>query len=141
MTRIDFHSNVPDKIAYACRLTRKAYMAGNRVLLLADDATQLAALDTALWTFSAPDFLPHVLAGDALAPQTPIVLSDSDAAEPPHCELLVNLSRRLPAHFARFGRLIEIVSTDADDAATARQRYTDYKRQAYQPTHFVVGKA
>ena len=25
MTRIDFHTNVPDKIAYACRLVRKAY--------------------------------------------------------------------------------------------------------------------
>ena len=26
MTRVDFHSNVPGKLAYACRLVRKAYM-------------------------------------------------------------------------------------------------------------------
>ena len=28
MTRVDFHSNVPGKLAYACRLVRKAYGAG-----------------------------------------------------------------------------------------------------------------
>jgi len=141
MTRVDFHTNVADKIGYACRLARKAYMARNQVLLLTEDAAELAALDAALWTLSATDFLPHVVAGDALAPHTPIVLTDSDAAEPPHCDVLVNLSRRTPAQFARFARLVEIVSTDADDAAAGRQRYVFYKQQAYQPTHFVAKPA
>lgn len=140
MTRIDFHSNVPDKLAYACRLARKAYMAQNRVVLLTDDAGALAALDAALWTFSALDFLPHVTAGDALAAQTPIVLTDSDSAVLPHFDILVNLSRRVPANFARFERVFEIVSTDPDDAALGRERYVYYKQQAYQPTHFVANK-
>jgi DNA polymerase-3 subunit chi len=140
MTRIDFHSNVADKLAYACRLARKAYMAHNRVVLLTDDASTLAALDAALWTFSAQDFLPHVPAGDALAAQTPIVLTDSDSVELPHFDILVNLSRRVPANFARFERLFEIVSTDQDDAALGRERYVYYKQQAYQPTHFVANK-
>jgi DNA polymerase-3 subunit chi len=140
MTRIDFHSNVADKLAYACRLARKAYMAHNRVVLLTDDASTLAALDAALWTFSAQDFLPHVPAGDALAAQTPIVLTDSDSVELPHFDILVNLSRRVPANFARFERLFEIVSTDQDDAALGRERYVYYKQQAYQPTHFVANQ-
>ncbi len=140
MTRIDFHTNVPDKIAYACRLARKAYMAKNKVVLLAGDADQLAALNTALWTISETDFLPHVLAGDALAGQTPIVLTDSDDAELPHCDILVNLSHRPPAHFSRFARLFEIVSSEQDDAAEGRKRYLYYKQQDYQPTHFVAGK-
>ena len=140
MTRIDFHSNIPDKLAYACRLTRKAYMAHNRVVLLTDDAGTLAALDAALWTFSAIDFLPHVPAGDALAAQTPIILTDNDSAELPHFDILVNLSRAVPANFARFERVFEIVSTDQDDAALGRERYLYYKQQAYQPTHFVANK-
>ena len=140
MTRIDFHSNVPDKLAYACRLARKAYMAHNRVVLLTDDASALAALDAALWTFSALDFLPHVPAGDALAAQTPIVLTDSDSAALPHFDILVNLSRRVPANFARFERVFEIVSTHPDDAALGRERYVYYREQAYQPTHFVANK-
>lgn len=141
MTRIDFHTNVPDKLAYACRLARKAYMAQQRVVLMADDAQQMAALNAALWTISDTDFLPHVLAGDPLAAHTPIVLTDSDSAELPHHDILVNLSRRTPAHFASFQRLFEIVSQDEDDAAAGRRRYVQYKQQAYQPTHFVAGKA
>lgn len=140
MTRIDFHSNIPDKIGYACRLARKAQLARNRLVLLTDDAAQLDALNAALWTFSAVDFLPHVAAGDALAPHTPIVLTDSDSAPLPHYEILVNLSRRMPAQFARFERVIELVSAAPDDAAAGRQRYASYRQQACQPQHFVAGK-
>ncbi|MFM9436627.1 DNA polymerase III subunit chi [Janthinobacterium sp. CG_23.3] len=140
MTRIDFHTNVPDKIAYACRLARKAYMARNQVVLLAEDAEQLAALNAALWSLSETDYLPHVLAGDALAAETPIVLTDSDAAALPHHDILVNLSRRQPAHFASFARVFEIVSADADDAEVGRQRYKSYKQQQYQPSHFVANQ-
>ncbi|MES2261917.1 MAG: DNA polymerase III subunit chi [Pseudomonadota bacterium] len=141
MTRIDFHSNVPDKIAYACRLVRKAYAARNRIVLLADDAAQLAELDAALWTFSDTDFLPHVAAGDALAGETPIILTERDDAVLPHTELLINLSRRAPAQFTRFQRVIEVVSSEESDAAAGRKRYIAYKQQDYQPTHFVANKS
>jgi DNA polymerase-3 subunit chi len=141
MTRIDFHTNVPDKIAYACRLVRKACAANNRVALMADDAAQLAELNAAMWAFSATDFLPHVLAGDALAPQTQIILTDNDEAELPHKELLVNLSRRAPSGVAQFERMIEVISSDEDDAAAGRKRYVAYKQQDYPLTHFVTGKS
>lgn len=141
MTRIDFHSNVPDKFAYACRLARKAWAANSRMVLLTDDAAQLQALDGAMWTFSATDFLPHVCAGDVLAEQTPIILTDSDSAALPHYDLLVNLSRRIPAHVAQFQRVIEVISSDPEDAASGRQRYVAYKQQSYPLTHFVAGKS
>lgn len=143
MTRIDFHTNVPDKVAYACRLVRKAWAANNRVVLMTDDAAQLAELNTAMWTFSATDYLPHVLATDALAAQTPILLTDNDEAELPHThkELLVNLSRRAPGHVAQFERMIEVISSDEDDAAAGRKRYVAYKQQDYPLTHFVTGKS
>jgi DNA polymerase-3 subunit chi len=141
MTRIDFHSNVPDKIAYACRLVRKAYAADNRVVLMMDDAAQLAELNAALWSFSDTDFLPHVVAGDALADQTPIILTDNGDAELPHTDLLVNLSRSSPANVDRFRRMIEVISSHEDDAAAGRKRYVAYKQQAYPLTHFVAGKS
>src|ERR1700712_4793837 len=99
MTRIDFHSNVPDKMSYACRLARKAYLAGNRVVLLLEDPAQGAALNALMWSFSETDFLPHVPLDDALAAETPILLTDSDTAElpdPGHFDILINLSRRQP---------------------------------------------
>jgi DNA polymerase-3 subunit chi len=143
MTRIDFHTNVPDKIAYACRLVRKAYNASggkHRIVVMTDDADQLARLDAALWSFSAPDFLPHVHVNDPLAPDTPIVLADSDDVELPQADLLVNLARRAPAQFEGFPRLIEVISTDEDDAAAGRLRFVAYKRQDFQPAHLSIGK-
>lgn len=143
MTRIDFHTNVPDKLAYACRLVRKASAGGqpgrpSRMVLLLDDDAQLAALDAQLWSFSRTDFLPHVAAGDALATVTPIILAASDDAPLPHTDLLVNLSRRMPAGVERFQRVIEVVSSEESDAAAGRKRYMAYKQQAYQPTHIVA---
>jgi DNA polymerase-3 subunit chi len=141
MTRIDFHTNIPDKLAYACRLARKAYASKAKIVLLAEDAAQAAALNEALWTLSNIDFLPHVMADDPLAPQTPIIITDSEEAELPHHEMLVNLTRRTPSTFAQFARVFEIISVDESDAAAGRQRYVAYKKQSYPLTHFVAGQS
>lgn len=141
MTRIDFHTNIPDKLAYACRLARKAYASKAKIVLLAEDAAQAAALNEALWTLSNIDFLPHVMADDPLAPQTPIIITDSEEAALPHHEMLVNLTRRTPSTFAQFARVFEIISVDESDAAAGRQRYVAYKKQSYPLTHFVAGQS
>jgi DNA polymerase-3 subunit chi len=141
MTRIDFHTNIPDKLSYACRLARKAYGARARLVLLAEDVAQATALDQALWSLSETDFLPHVMAGDPLAAVTPIIVTASEDAELPHHEMLINLTRRTPAGFERFQRVFEIISTDEDDAAAGRKRYVAYKQQSYPLTHFVAGQS
>lgn len=141
MNSIDFRSNIADKPGYACLLVRKAYQVGNRVVLLADDERQLAAMDELLWTFSATGFLPHVPAGDALASVTPIVLTCDEGAELPHRDVLINMSRRIPAGFASFQRVIELVSADADDVTAGRQRFAAYKKQGLDIRHSTVGKA
>jgi DNA polymerase-3 subunit chi len=146
MTRIDFHTNLPDKLNYACRLARKAFAAKGKVVLLARDPAQAAELDAALWTLSDTDFLPHAMAGDVLAAQSPLVVTH--VADPhfadgtlPHFDMLINLGPAIPAGFERFARVFEIVSTDQDDAAAGRQRYSTYKHNDYQPTHFVANKS
>ena len=141
MTRIDFHTNIPDKLAYACRLARKAYSAKAKIVLLAEDAAQAAALNEALWTLSNIDFLPHVMADDPLASETPIIITDSEDAALPHHEMLVNLTRRTPSNVAEFARVFEIISIDESDAAAGRQRYVAYKKQSYPLTHFVAGQS
>jgi DNA polymerase-3 subunit chi len=141
MTRIDFHTNIPDKLSYACRLARKAYSAGGKLVLLTEGAAQAASLNDALWSLSETDFLPHVMAGDPLAAQTSIIVTDNDEAELPHGDMLVNLTRRVPANLDRFKRVFEIISTDEDDAAAGRKRYVAYKQQSYSLTHFVAGQS
>ncbi len=139
MTRIDFHSNVPEKIHYACRLVRKARAAHCQIVVLADQ-TDLAAIDSALWTFSAADFLPHVMADDALAAQTAVILTHEDSVELPHYQILINLSSSTPAHFARFERLFEIISSDEADKTAGRERFRFYQQRGYPLTHFVAEK-
>lgn len=138
MTRIDFHTNIADKVGYACRLARKAYGARGKLVLLASDATQAAALTSGLWTVGETDFLPHAMAGDALAAQSPIIVTDTLEGEFPHYDMLVNLTQATPAQFERFGRVFEIISTDEADAAAGRKRYVAYKQQSYPLTHFVA---
>lgn len=138
MTRIDFHSNVADKIAYACRLARKARAANCNAVIVGADRGQLAALDEALWTFSDQDFLPHVMADDALATQTPVILATNDTQDFPHYQILINLAPETPAQFSRFERMLEIVSSDAQDKTAGRERYRFYQQRGYPLTHFVA---
>ncbi len=131
MTEVAFHFNVPDKLDYACRLLRKAHAAGGRVGVVGPDAL-LSALDTALWSFSALDFVPHCLA-TAPAPvlqSTPIVLA-ADSTQLQHAAVLVNLGTSVPAGFERFERLIELVDTSDGDRAQARQRWRHYAERGY----------
>lgn len=138
MTRVDFHSKVPDKLLYACRLIRKARTAGMKVVVYLQDSQQLSDFDQALWTFSEHDFIPHVIASDALAAQTPVILSCDASENLPHHQVLINLSTQTPDHFARFERMFEIVSTDEYDLTAGRGRYKHYQTRGYALTHFVA---
>lgn len=131
MTQVEFHFNAPDKIAYACRLLRKASRQGSRVVVVAE-AEMLVALDTALWSFSATDFVPHTLAtGDAtVLAATPVLLLES-ALEAPQQQVLLQLGGAVPAGFERFERLIEVVTMGEDDRALARQRWKHYAGRGY----------
>ena len=133
MAEVSFHFNVPDKTAYACRLLRKAWAARAQVGVLGD-AAALRALDEALWTFAAQAFIPHCSANAPahVLAATPIVLA-TDAETFTHDQVLLNLGQPAPGHFACFARLIEIVGTQPQDRADARQRWNLYQQSGLQP--------
>jgi DNA polymerase-3 subunit chi len=126
MTEVAFHFNAPDKLAYACRLLRKAVGAGSRVVVTAQ-AKDLQLLDSLLWTFSKLDFVPHALqsAEAGVLAASPVILSES-AADAPHQQVLLNLGPQVPDGFERFERLIEVVTLDEADRQTARSRWKHY---------------
>lgn len=138
MTRIDFHFNAPDKLAYTCRLARKAYLAGSQVVIHGE-AGLIHALDEALWTFAPLDFVPHCYATDALASATPVLLTAS-ATETPHHDVLVNLGPVRYDLFSRFERLIEVVDTTAEDREAGRGRWRFYQERGYPLTSFDLAK-
>ncbi|MFN7834593.1 MAG: DNA polymerase III subunit chi [Burkholderiaceae bacterium] len=134
MTQVDFHVNTLDKLLHACKVVRKAYQAGKKVVCYSRDGALLSQFDKALWSFSALDFLPHVPAGHALAVDTPIILASAPDAALPHEEVLINLDHDWPPFFARFERLIELVGLDESDKAAGRDRYKFYRDRGY-PLH------
>ncbi|RYG14959.1 MAG: DNA polymerase III subunit chi [Burkholderiales bacterium] len=143
MTEVAFHFNAPDKVSYACRLLRKAVGNGAKVVVTGEGGL-LRELDTALWTFSALEFLPHCMGtGDAaLLAASPIVLVEG-AHGVPHQQVLVNLGARVPDGFERFERLIEVVAqNDEADRLGARNRWKHYADRGYSITrHDLAPKA
>ncbi len=132
MTEVAFHFNAPHKLGYACRLVRKAVASGAKVVVTGE-AGMLRELDTALWTFSALDFVPHCHAAgasDAVLAASPVVLADSPRSTP-HQQVLVNLGVTVPDGFEGYERLIEVVTVEDEDRQRARQRWKYYADRGY----------
>lgn len=171
MTEISFHFNAPDKLAYTCRLLRKAVNGGNQVAVTAAPET-LAKLDTLLWTISPLDFIAHCFADadQALVSASPVLLGMPTAKSPVHDVsfalkspqadalsestsngtrnaasgpvVLVNLGDAVPEGFERFERMIEIVGGSEEDRANARDRWKHYAHRGYAITrHNLAAKS
>ncbi len=140
MTEVEFHTGLQDAPGFACRLLRKASRQGIRVLVTAP-AEALSALDRLLWTFEEREFVPHVRvpgAAAATAALTPIWLSVDEAgaaALPDAPAVLVNMGADAPTALGRWQRLIEIVSSESDEAARGRERWRAYKAAGLEIRH------
>ena len=127
---VDFHSGVGDKLAYTCRLLRKACRSGQRVFVLGE-ALDLARLDQLLWVFDPGEFIAHVrLAGGQAPPphlqRSPVWLGTGVQALQAD-QVLVNLGPDPVGDPGRCARLIEVVAHDAAAAASGRARWRHYK--------------
>ena len=149
MARIDFHSNVADKLQYACRLTRKIWSVTPegqpvRNVVIVGEKSDLKKLDELLWSFSSADFLPHCFIDDEAAAETPIVLSDSFAspalAAIPHADVMIHLGMRMPsdvpALVARFPRIVEVVTVNEAERLAGRERYKAYRELGHELHNF-----
>jgi leucyl aminopeptidase len=130
VTGIDFYFNAQDRLQVACRLAAKACARGNRMLVYAPQAELAQRFDKLLWTFQAVSFVPHCMAHDAIAPETPVLI----AMEPepvPGCEVLLNLADECAPRFESYERVLEVVSADGDDIDAGRARYRFYKHRGF----------
>lgn len=128
MTEVAFHFGAPDKIAYTCRLLRKAVGSGARVVVLAPPQA-VSRLDAELWGVGAIDFVPHCLdsAPASLLRHTPVVLTTQTKTLPALANpVLVQLCHPVPQSVHAYARVIEVVSLDEEDRAEARQRWKAY---------------
>jgi DNA polymerase-3 subunit chi len=154
MARIDFHSNVSDKLEYACRLTRKIWSATPegqpvRNIVMVGEKADLKKLDELLWTFSSTDFLPHCFIDDEVAVDTPILLTD-DFSSPaldqvPHADVMIHLGMRMPQDVpglvARFPRIVEVVTVNEAERLAGRERYKAYRELGHELHNFDQSKS
>ncbi len=138
MTRIDFYSNSPSRLHTVCQLAAKAFARRTPVALLAPDAELARSADRLLWTFQATSFVPHCLAHDRLASETPVLIVSS-LEQSKQDELVVNLGTECPPGFGRFRRLIEVIGVDEEERRLARLRWRFYKERGYEVNHQELG--
>jgi DNA polymerase-3 subunit chi len=140
MTRIDFYFNADPKLQIVCQLAAKAVQQGKQVLIyLADDALA-RNVDQLLWTFQPLGFVPHCMATDRLAAETPVVIGrETEGAG--HDDILLNLHPESPPAFSRYQRLIEVVGADDDDRRHARERFRFYRDRGYEIVNHDLAKA
>ncbi len=130
MTEISFYTFAENRLAVARQLAAKAAARGLRVMIYAPDTKVADAIDTLLWTTPPQSFLPHCRDTHSLAAETPMLIGELvDAVT--QADVMINLHHERPPAFSRFQRLLEIVSTDAEDVEQGRLRYRFYRERGY----------
>ena len=128
MTNVAFHFGASDKLAYICRLLRKASGNSAKVVVLAE-LPFAAKLDTEIWGVSAVDFIPHCMASASasLLRYSPLLLTSEPLADVHFTDsVLLQLSRQVPPNLQLYKRVIEIVGLDETDRSEARHRWRAY---------------
>jgi DNA polymerase-3 subunit chi len=140
-TKVDFYvlaaTDQRSRLTTACRLVEKAYAHGLRVAVRTSATAETVEVDELMWTFSDRSFVPHGVwpADPDFATATPVLIT-SGALPASHRDVLVNLGPDLPAEFAAFTRVCEIVAGDEEARRSARVRWRGYKEAGLVPeTH------
>lgn len=131
-TKASFYFNVASREQALCQLVGKAWKRGLAVGVATESEAASHQLDRYLWEVPALGFLPHCIAGSALAPDTPVWLGH-ELASLARCDIVFNWTGRdLPAGLS-VPRVIEIVARQDDmGRANARQRVRTYQQAGYE---------
>lgn len=134
-TRVDFAFGAPDRWRAACDVLARHHAAGHEVIVYCTQADALRSFDTLLWGYEPAAFIPHVMADDAKAGQTSILLTPQpltpEQVGKPEAWLL-NLDEACPPMAAQYQRILEIISSSDEDTASARARWREYKQLGFE---------
>lgn len=135
MAKVDFYviggSGTESRHRFACRLAEKAYRLNHTVHIHAADRESVQHIDDLLWTFRDGSFVPHEVLDSSLSDAPAPITVGCDAAPSRSCDLLINLSDKIPEIADSFPRVAEIVTSDEDDRARSRKRFVDYRERGH----------
>jgi len=124
---------------FVCRLIAQLYRNKQSAYLHVEDPLHAEQIDQLLWDFRADAFIPHEIipqedTSQAASSQeknpvySPVLIGY--APDTSHqADVLINLAKEIPAFYARFARLAEIVPGNEDKRALLRKHYRFYKDQ------------
>jgi len=141
--RVDFYvsegAGSDVRLRLACRITEKAYLAKQKVVVLLEDADSLRRFDELLWTFGDGSFVPHdsVATGGASC-DAPVALT-TGALPADHADVLVNLAGAVPPFFENFARVAEFLDARPEVRAAGRERFRTYRAKSIEPQTHNVG--
>ena len=120
------------QLTVACRITEKAWKAGNTVLIQHSDPAELAKLDAMLWTLGTEqNFIPHDIAAEPpRLTGTPVVLN-TGTGPTEQVDVLINLTPQLPTQPELATRIIEIIDTDPERRRAGRERFKAYRERGF----------
>jgi DNA polymerase-3 subunit chi len=118
----------------ACRLAEQQVKQGQRICILTDSREAAQEVDQLLWTFTPDSFVPHVLADDANAATTPVVITHGTEA-PAGTTCILNLGAEAPLSQPTLNAIAEFVANDDESKARSRARWNLYKQLGYELQH------
>ncbi len=134
---IDFYilekASFPQALLHACQLVNEAYAAQETLYIHTSTQTEAEHIDTLLWTYQDDSFIPHKLydPGDSTPPPVQIGF-DLTPLKP--ANILLNLTREIPAFYSQYSRMIEIVFSDPLVQQLARDRFRQYRDLGHELT-------
>jgi DNA polymerase-3 subunit chi len=135
--RVDFYvipgTEPRARLVFACRLAEKAWLQEHRVFVRTGSADEARAFDELLWTFHDRSFVPHELAAAAGASTAPVSIGTEPPEGPADDVVLLNLGEDVPARFAEFARIAEIIDADETRRRLGRERFRHYREQGIAP--------
>ena len=155
-------SKAQDFLGFICQLTQTALnKSAQSLLILIEDETLLANLDTALWAQDSTSFIPHQCFSDNDNKSTnDRDTDDSNINIATHKSLApVLLGNHMPADFngivlntttrpvndfmaatnnSKPSRVLELIRPDATSTQEGRNKYKAYQQLGYDLTHFKV---
>jgi len=135
-TRVDFYilaaTGRASRVAFACRLTEKAYGLQHRVYAHTANEQDARQLDEMLWTFSQGSFVPHAVLSSDTDSRTPVIIGTAGPQD--GADVLINLAESAPEFATRFERVVEIVDGDESSRQAGRERFKHYRDMGLEPT-------
>ena len=133
--RVDFYiptGESPDcRLAIACRVTEKAFIAGLKIYIWCQNTVQSEKLDKLLWTFSQCSFIPHKIV-HSNNESTPVAIGHN-APEYKHSDTIISVTDIPVPNFQRFTRIAEIIGYEETQKKLARERFRFYRNNGTEP--------